>query len=270
MGTSSFCITGKKIPNVVGFGTFPNVVGFPSFQTVPRIEAALHGGLNCAVYGGGLDCALYRKPQTAPWVASWTPCLGTRLGSPLGCALACSLDCFALGRGESSLGPFLGTSSFCITGKKIPNVVGFGTFPNVVGFPSLQTVPRIEAALHGNLNCAVYGGGLDCALYRKAQTAPRVASWTPCLGTRLGSPLGRALACSLDCFALGRAWGESSLGPFLGTSSFCLTGKKIPNVVGFGTFPNVVGFPSLRTVPRIEAALQGAFNCAFRPWLRLA
>ena len=52
-----------------------------------------------------------------------------------------------------------------------------------------QTVPRIEAALHGGLNCAVYGGGLDC---------------------------GCALACSLDCFALGRAWGESSLGPFFG------------------------------------------------------
>ena len=55
------------------------------------------------------------------------------------------------------------------------------------------------------------------------------------------------------------AGGESSLGPFLGTSSFCLTGKKIPNVVGFGTFPNVVGFLSLQTAPRIEAALQGAF-----------
>ena len=42
---------------------------------------------------------------------------------------------------------FWGTSSFCIAGQKIPNVVGFGTFPNVVGFLSLQTVPRIEAAL---------------------------------------------------------------------------------------------------------------------------
>ena len=216
---------------------------------------------------------------TAPYIGRPRLRLGLRLGRlALGRALDRLLDApwlapwIALrwGGGNRAWVLFLGTSSFCITGKKIPNVVGFGTFPNVVGFPSLQTVPRIEAALHGNLNCAVYGGGLDCALYRKAQTAPRVASWTPCLGTRLGSPLGRALACSLDCFALGRAWGESSLGPFLGTSSFCLTGKKIPNVVGFGTFPNVVGFPSLRTVPRIEAALQGAFNCAFRPWLRLA
>ena len=123
-GTSSFCITGKKIPNVVGFGTFPNVVGFPSLQTVPRIEAALRGGLNCAVYGGGLDCALYRKAQTAPWVASWTPCLGTRVGSPLGCALACSLDCFgaksAQGRtrGESSLGPFFGNVVVLHNGKE--------------------------------------------------------------------------------------------------------------------------------------------------------
>ena len=132
---------------------------------------------------------------------------------------------------------------------------------------------RIEAALPGGLNCAFCGGGggLDCALYIKGQTAPWVASWTPCLGTRLGLSLGCALACSLDCFALGRAWGESSLGPFLETSSFCLTGKKIPTVVGFGTFPNVVGFPSLQAVPRIEAALQGAFNCAFYgAWLRLA
>ena len=180
-------------------------------------------------------------------------------------------ECTGADPGESSLVLFLGMSSFCLTGTKIPNVVGFGTFPNVVGFPSSRAVSRIEAALPRGLSCAFCGG-------RKALTAPYIGarlrldlSWT-----RLG--LGRALdrlltapACSLDCFALGRAWGESSLDPFLGTSSFCLTGKKIPNVVGFGTFPNVVGFPSLQTVPRIEAALQGAFNCAFYgAWLRLA
>ena len=48
-------------------------------------------------------------------------------------------------------------------------------------------------------------------------------------------------------------------GAFFGNVVVCLTGKKIPNVVGFGTFPNVVGFPSLQTAPRTEAALQGAF-----------
>ena len=102
--------------------------------------------------------------------------------------------------------------------------------------------------------------GLGCALRRKgpgcALDCLLDAPW-------LGTLLGCALACSLDCFgaksAQGRTRGESSLGPFLGTSSFCLTGKKIPNVVGFGTFPNVVEFPSLQTAPRIEAALQGAF-----------
>ena len=37
--------------------------------------------------------------------------------------------------------------------------------------------------------------------------------------------------------------------------------KKIPNVVGSGTFPNVVEFPSLQAVPRInKAALQGPFG----------
>ena len=210
----------------------------------------------------GLGCALRRKgPGCALDCLLDAPWLGPRLGLSLGCALACSLDCFgaksAQGRirGESSLVLFLGTVSFCLTGKKIPNVVGFGTFPNVVGFPSLRTVSRIEAALQGALTLPSMEGAL---------TAPYIGA-----RLRLGLPLGRALAW--DCFALGRAWGESSLDPFLGTSSFCLTGKKIPNVVGFGTFPNVVGFPSLQTVPRIEAALQGGINCAFYgAWLRLA
>ena len=111
----------------------------------------------------------------------------------------------------------------------------------------------------------------------RALTAPYIGRGRLRLGLPLGR-LGRTLDRLLDApwlapwIALrGRAWGESSLGPFLGTSSFCLTGKKIPNVVGFGTFPNVVGSPSLQTVPRIEAALQGAFNCAFYgAWLRLA
>ena len=80
---------------------------------------------------------------------------------------------------------------------------------------------------------------------------------------RLGLLLG--LLCG------GGPGGNRAWALFFGTSSFCLTGKKIPNVVGFGTFPNVVGSPSLQTVPRIEAALQGAFNCAFyEAWLRLA
>ena len=104
---------------------------------------------NCAFYGAWLRLA-WEGPRLRLGLS-----LGRalHLGLSLGCALACSLDCFgaksAQGRtwGESSLRPFLGTSSFCIAGKKIPNVVGFGTFPNVVGFPSLQTVPRIEAAL---------------------------------------------------------------------------------------------------------------------------
>ena len=63
---------------------------------------------------------------------------------------------------------------------------------------------------------------------------------------RLGLPLGLLRAGA----GLG---GIEPVGFFLGTSSFCITGKKIPNVVGFGTFPNVVGPPSLRTMPRIEA-----------------
>ena len=112
--------------------------------------------------------------------------------------------------------------------------------------------------------------GLDCALYRKGADCA-----LGCLLDALGRTLDRLLDAPwlAPWIALrGRAWGESSLGPFFfGTSSFCLTGKKIPNVVGFGTFPNVVGSPSLQTVPRIEAALQGAFNCAFYgAWLRLA
>ena len=139
-----------------------------------------------------------------------------RLGLLLG------LLCAGAGLGGIEPGAFfLGTSSFCITGKKIPNVVGFGTFPNVVGFPSLQTVPRIEAALHGGLNCAVYGGGLDCALYRN-----RLRVGLPLGRLALGSPLGCALACSLDCFALGRAWGESSLGPFFGNVVVLHNGKE--------------------------------------------
>ena len=89
---------------------------------------------------------------------------------------------------------FSGTSSFCLTGTKIHNVVGFGTFPNVVGLPSLRAVSRIRI-----VSCAFYGGGLDRALYRKGPDC--------------------ALDWLLDWlgFALGRAWGESSLGPFLGT-----------------------------------------------------
>ena len=160
---------------------------------------------NCAFYRAWLRLA-WKGPRLRLGLS-----LGRalHLGLSLGCALACSLDCFgaksAQGRpwGESSLRPFLGTSSFCIAGKKIPNVVGFGTFPNVVGFPSLQTVPRIEAALSGALNCAFYRHWL-----------------------RLGSPLGCALACSLDCFALGRAWGESSLGPFFGNVVVLHSGKE--------------------------------------------
>ena len=80
-------------------------------------------GLGCALRRKGPGCALDCLLD-APW-----------LGTLLGCALACSLDCFGAksaqgrARGESSLGPFLETSSFCLTGKKIPNVVGFGTFP---------------------------------------------------------------------------------------------------------------------------------------------
>ena len=66
------------------------------------------------------------------------------------------------GPGGIEPGAFLGMSSFCLTGKKIPNVVGFGTFPNAVGFPSLRTVSRIRI-----VSCAFYGGGLDRALYRK-------------------------------------------------------------------------------------------------------
>ena len=116
--------------------------------------------------------------------------------------------------------------------------------------------------------------GLGCALRRKGPALDCLLD-APWLGPRLGLSLGCLLLASLRCFgaksAQGRTRGESSLGPFLGASSFCLTGKKIPNVVGFGTFPNVVGFSSLQTVPRIEAALQGAFNCAFYgAWLRLA
>ena len=147
---------------------------------------------------------------TAPYIGRAQTvrlCLGLTLERALACTLDRLLDARSL-----KCGLFW---ERCLTGKKIPNVVGFGTFPNVVGFPSSRTVSRIEAALPGGLFCAFCGGGLDCALLRKAQTAPWVASWTPCLGTRLGSPLGCALACSLGCFALGRAWGESSLGPFL-------------------------------------------------------
>ena len=97
-------------------------------------------GLGCA-----LDCLL-----DAPW-----------LRTSLGCALAGSLERFgaqsAQGRtrGESSLGPFFG--NVVVTGKKIPNVVGFGTFINVVGFPSSRTVSRLEAALPGGLFCAFCG-----------------------------------------------------------------------------------------------------------------
>ena len=147
-------------------------------------------GLGCA-----LDCLL-----DAPW-------LGPRLGLSLGRALACSLECFgaqsAQGRtrGEVSLVLFLGMSSFCLTGTKIPNVVGFGTFPNVVGFPSLRAMSRIRI-----VSCAFYGGGLDRALHRKGPDCALdcLLDW---LGTRLGSPLRIALR-----------WGgpgESSLGPFL-------------------------------------------------------
>ena len=130
-----------------------------------------------------------------------------------------SLDCFALGRtrDEASLGPFLGTSSFYLTGKKIPNVVGFGTFPNVVGPPSLRTVSRIEAVLPGVPSMGALLSAPDMELCLLA------APWLqPCLGF----PLGCALACSLDCFALGRAWGESSLGPFFGNVVILHNGKE--------------------------------------------
>ena len=65
--------------------------------------------------------------------------------------------------------------------------------------------------------------------------------------------LGLLLGVLWTQSAQGRTRDESSLG----TSSFCLTGKKIPNVVGFRTLFNVVGPPSLRTVSRIEAVLPG-------------
>ena len=81
----------------------------------------------------------------APWIVSWMR-LGLLGADP----------------GESSLVLFWGMSSFCLTGTKIPNVVGFGTFPNVVGLPSLRAVSRIRI-----VSCAFYGGGLDRALYRK-------------------------------------------------------------------------------------------------------
>ena len=50
---------------------------------------------------------------------------------------------------------------------------------------------------------------------------------------------------------LGLLWGQEGAG--LGTPSFCLTGQKVPNVVGFGNFPNVVGFPS-RKKPVLKIA----------------
>ena len=159
-------------------------------------------GTDCAL-GCLLDALPWDRLLDAPWLAPW---IALRWGGP---------------GGNRAWGLFLGTSSFCITGKKIPNVVGFGTFPNVVGLPSLQTVPRIEAALHGGLNCAVYGGGLDCALYRN-----RLRVGLPLGRLALGSPLGCALACSLDCFALGRALGESSLGPFFGNVVVLHNGKE--------------------------------------------
>ena len=112
--------------------------------------------------GCALDCLL-----DAPWLG---PRLGVSLGLLLG--LLWGQECAGAGLGESSLVFFLGTVSFCLTGKKIPNVVGLGTFPNVVGlrtfpnvlgFPSLRTAPRIEAALQGVFNCAFYGAWLRLA-----------------------------------------------------------------------------------------------------------
>ena len=65
-------------------------------------------GLGCA-----LDCPL---ASDAPWIVSWM-----RLGLLLGVLWTQSAQ------GRTRPGAFfLGTSSFCLTGKTIPNVVGFG------------------------------------------------------------------------------------------------------------------------------------------------
>ena len=133
----------------------------------------------------GLGCALRRKgPGCALDCLLDAPWLGTRLGLSLGCALACCLDCFGAKRGGPGANRakfFFGTSLLCLTGKKIPNVVGFGTFPNVVAFLSSRAVSRIEAALQGVLTAPSMEGALTA----------------PCIGRprlRLGLPLGRALA----------------------------------------------------------------------------
>ena len=118
---------------------------------------------------------------------------------------------------------FLGTSLFCLAGKKIRNVVGFGTFPNVVAFPSSRTVSRIEAALQGVLTAPSMEGAL---------TAPYIGR----LRLRLGLPLGRALAWDAPWIA---SWAR--LGLLLG---LLCAGAGLGGIEPGAFFGNVVVLPN--------------------------
>ena len=143
--------------------------------------------------GCALDCLL-----DAPWLG---PRLGLSLGLLLG--LLWGQECAGAGLRGIEPGAFFG-NVVGTTGKKIPNIVGFGTFSDVVEFPSLRAVSRIEAALQAPMR-----GALAAPCVGRAQTARWIAS-----RTRLS--LGRALDRLLDApcwlapwIALrwGRAWG---------------------------------------------------------------
>ena len=243
------CLTGKKIPNVVGFGTFPNVVGLPSSRTVSRIEAALPGGLFCAFCGGGLDCALFRKARLrlglplgrlalgrvldplldAPWLAPW---VALRWGGP---------------GGNRAWGLFCERRRFASRARRFLTLSGSELSLTLSG--SLLCEQRLEQRPPCKVSLTVPSLGLGSALRRKGPgCALDCLLDAPWLGPRLGVSLGLLLGLLWGQECAGAGLGESSLVFFLGTVSFCLTGKKIPNVVGLGTFPNVVG---LRTFPNV-------------------